>query len=121
MCLVFPPGVRGEAVKRVDFMDYREFGRWLADMVEKVGRVVAPEDERTRYEFGSFVPVSEDAGVRVPLSEFKRSPGKFVDAVIRSSGLDSPVVYAEAHAGMVSVMAGKHRMARDDLGGYLIG
>lgn len=107
--------------QRVDFMDYRKYGRWLADTVEKVGQVVAPEDERTRYEFGSFVPSAEGAGVRVPLSEFKRSPGKFVDAVIRSSGLDAPVVYAKAHAGMVQVMAGSHSAARADLGGYLIG
>lgn len=106
---------------RVDFRDYRVYGRWLADMVEQLGRVAAREDERTRYEFGAFVPAAEGAGVRVPLSEFKRSPGKFVDAVIRSSGLDAPVVYAEAHAGMVRVMAGSHRAAREDLGGYLIG
>ena len=108
-------------MKQVGFSDYRKFGRWLSDAVEKFGRVAAREDEPERYEFGSFVPVVEGGGTRVPLSEFKRSPGKFVDAVIRSSGLDEPVVYVEAHAGMVSVMAGSHRIARDDLGGYVLG
>lgn len=97
----------------------REFVRWFAREVKESGRVAAMEDECERYEFGEFVP--EFVGEQVTASEFDRRPGRYVSAVVRASRLDAPVLFAQAQAGFVRVMAGSVRPVGADLEGFVLG
>lgn len=97
----------------------RQFGRWMVGELRQREQVAAVDGDRERFEFGAFVPTGK--GVRVPVEEFERSPGRVIEGVTRASQLDEPVVFARKWAGFVEVMAGKHGPVPADLSGYLLG